>query len=77
MGSAEALFSITNDSSKGWGKPDYKESRFCLYYCYSPDDFPVTFDIGYMNDLIGYGSHITDASYLAVDIIIKNPFSHS
>jgi len=77
MGSAEALFSIANDSNEGWGSPDYKESRFCLYYCYSPDNLPVTFDIGYMNDLIGYGGHITDASYLAVDVIIKNPFSHS
>lgn len=74
MGSAEALFAIANDSGTGWGTPAYKESRFCLYYCYSPDSLPVTFDVGYMNDLMGHGHHTTDASYLAVDIIIENPF---
>lgn len=74
LGSAEALFAVANDSNTGWGKPEYKESRFCLYYCYSPDNFPVTFDMGYMNDLMGHGHHTTDASYLAVDIIIENPF---
>ncbi|RWX01489.1 DUF2490 domain-containing protein [Flavobacterium cerinum] len=74
VGSAEALFAMTNDSDEGWGSPEYKESRFCLYYSYSPDSLPVTFDVGYMNDLIGYGHHISDVSYLAVDIIIENPF---
>lgn len=74
MGSAEALFAIANDSDTGWGNLAYKESRFCLYYIYSPDNFPVTFDVGYMNDLIGNGHHITDVSYLAMDIIIENPF---
>lgn len=77
MGSAEVLFAMANDSEEGWGRPDYKESRFCLYYSYSPDDLPVIFDIGYMNDLIGHGQHFTDASYIAMDIIIKDPFSHS
>jgi len=74
MGSAEALFAIADDRDTGWGNPEYKESRFCLYYSYSPNDFPVTFDVGYMNDLIGYGHHITDASYIAMDIVINNPF---
>lgn len=74
MGSAEALFAIADDRDSGWGKPAYKESRFCLYYCYSPDELPVTFDVGYMNDLMTHGHHTIDASYLAVDIIIENPF---
>lgn len=74
IGSAEALFAMTNDSNEGWGSPEYKESRFCLYYSYSPNSLPVTFDVGYMNDLIGYGHHITDVSYLALDVIIENPF---
>lgn len=74
MVSAEALFAMANDSDAGWSNPAYKESRFCLYYCYSPDSLPVTFDVGYMNDLMGHGHHTTDASYLAVDIIIENPF---
>jgi hypothetical protein len=74
MGSAEALFAMADDSNKGWGSPAYKESRFCLYYCYSPASLPITFDIGYMNDLIGYGQNTTDVSYLAMDIIVANPF---
>ena len=77
MGSAEVLFALAHDKKGGWSGPAYKETRFCLYYCYSPDELPVTFDLGYMNDLVGYGNHIYDAGYLAVDIIIKNPFSHS
>jgi len=77
MGSAEVLFAMAHDKEIGWGGPAYKETRFCLYYCYSPDELPVTFDVGYMNDLVGYGNHMYDAGYLAVDIIIKNPFSHS
>lgn len=74
VGSAEVLFAMANDSDGGWGSPEYKESRFCLYYSYSPHSLPVTFDVGYMNDLIGYGHHITDVSYLALDVIIENPF---
>lgn len=75
IGSAEALFAIANDAEKGWGGMKYKESRFNLYYSYSPESLPVTFDIGYMNDLIGYGHHVADVSYLAFDIIINDPFS--
>lgn len=77
IGSAEVLFAVANDTNQGWNKPDYKESRFCLYYSYSPKDHSVTFDVGYMNDVIGYGSNTADVSYLAMDIIIKDPFSHS
>ncbi len=74
MGSAEALFAVSNDSSEGWGSMVYKETRFCLYYNFSPQSLPVAFDVGYMNDLIGHGSHTVDASYLAFDVIVKDPF---
>ena len=74
IGSAEALFSISNDDTEGWGDFEYKESRFCLYYSYAPHSIPVTFDIGYMNDLIGHGHHIKDANYLAFDIVLENVF---
>lgn len=74
LGSAEALFSAARDSDHGWQGMGYKESRFCLYYSLSPESLPVTFDVGYMNDLIGHGSHTTDASYVAMDIIVKDPF---
>jgi hypothetical protein len=74
LGSAEALFSIANDDTQGWGDYEYKESRFCLYYSYAPHSLPVVFDIGYMNDLIGHGHHVKDASYLAFDVILQNVF---
>jgi len=74
LGSAEALFSISNDDVQGWGDYEYKESRFCLYYSYAPHSIPVTFDVGYMNDLIGHGHHIKDASYLAFDVVLENVF---
>ncbi|MCW4467573.1 DUF2490 domain-containing protein [Flavobacterium sp. MFBS3-15] len=74
MGSAEALFSASRDNHAGWQGMGYKESRFCLYYSLSPESLPVTFDVGYMNDLMGHGSHTADASYVAIDIIVKDPF---
>lgn len=73
--SAEALFSIAHDADAGWDNFDYKESRFCLYYTFKPQNIPVVFDVGYMNDLIGYGGDVTDVNYLAFDIIVENPFS--
>lgn len=73
-GSAEALFSVTDDDHDGWGSYNYHESRFCLYYSYSPQSLPVIFDIGYMNDLSEHEHHMIDSNYLAVDIIVKDPF---
>lgn len=71
---AEALFSIAHDATANWGDYEYKESRFCLYYTYKPKDMPVTFDLGYMNDLAGKGHEVIDANYIAFDIILENPF---
>jgi hypothetical protein len=71
-GTAEALFSITNDY--GWDTFGYKESRFCLYYTYAPASAPLVFDVGYMNNLIGHGHELTDASYLAVDVVFVDVF---
>jgi Protein of unknown function (DUF2490) len=73
-GSAEALFAISDERGEGWGNYGYTESRFCFYYTYKPVSLPVTFDIGYMNDLIGYGHDVADASYLAFDVILEDPF---
>jgi hypothetical protein len=73
-GSAEALFAISDERAGGWGNLSYKESRFCFYYSCTPGSLPVTFDIGYMNDLMGYGHDVSDASYLAFDVILNDPF---
>jgi len=74
IGSAEALLSISDERHEGWGNYGYKESRFCFYYSYAPKSAPVTFDVGYMNNLIGRGHNVTDAHYLAFDIILEKPF---
>ncbi|KOS07708.1 hypothetical protein AM493_17900 [Flavobacterium akiainvivens] len=71
-GTAEALFSIA-DEHGSWGNYEYKESRFCLYYTYVPVPRMVV-DVGYMNDLMGYGHHIADANYLAVDVVLVDVF---
>lgn len=74
LGTAEALLSMSKDLINGWGKYSYKESRFCLYFSYTPQSVPVTFDVGYMNNLIGYGHNTEDVNYLAVDVILENIF---
>lgn len=67
--SSEQLFSTEKAlNTKEWSSLSYHESRFLLYYSVTPENSPVTFDVGYMNNVIG-GSHPYDASYLAIDII--------
>lgn len=71
--SDEQLFSVDKDDvTKNWTDFKYNESRFMLYYSVSPKKSPVIINIGYMNNLVG-GSHPYDASYVAFDIILKNP----
>lgn len=71
--SAEQLFAASQERNEKMGAFNYRESRFCLYYSYSPSRIPVVINLGYMNNLIGnqkpYSVH-----YLAVDVIIQNPF---
>lgn len=69
---AEALFSTTRTNS--WSSFEYQEIRFCLYYSMKFPKQKLTFNLGYMNDLIGKHS-ITDVHYLAFDFMINHPFS--
>ncbi|MBQ4915343.1 DUF2490 domain-containing protein [Maribacter sp. MMG018] len=68
---AEFLFSTTKTSS--WSAFEYKETRLCLYYSHTVPKLKTTFNIGYMNNILGK-SAITDVHYLAFDVAIKNPF---
>jgi len=71
--SAEALFSKSKAATGDWSVLSYQESRFCLYYSVSPRNFPLIFNLGYMNDLLGHtAAH--PVSYIAFDIIWENPF---
>ncbi len=74
IASSEQLFAISNDNTPdSWTDFNYRESRFCLYYSYSPKTLPFTFSVGYMNNLVGTKNPY-DVHYLALDIVIENPF---
>jgi hypothetical protein len=74
IASSEQLFSISKENtSDTWTDFNYRESRFSLYYSYSPKTFPFIFSIGYMNNLVGQKNPY-DVHYLAFDIVIENPF---
>lgn len=74
IASTELLFSSTLTNS--WNNIEYKETRFCLYYSYLLHEQRITFNIGYMNNLLDK-SPITDVNYLAFDILVNNPFNNS
>lgn len=71
---SEQLFSTSlRTNPKEWTKFKYKDSRFSLYYSFSPKSIPFQFDLGYMHNLVGTQSNFS-AHYFAFDIIWKNPF---
>lgn len=76
IGTAEALFAISrlHEPQPAWTAFAYKESRFNLYYSLSPKSIPFTFDLGYMNNLIGTGHNTVDVPYLALDVVWERPF---
>ncbi|MFN8415532.1 MAG: hypothetical protein U0U66_04290 [Cytophagaceae bacterium] len=72
---AEVLFSTSyHNSTSNWNALAYKESRFTFYYSYSPKTVSAIFNIGYMNNLVG-AEDMYIAHYLAIDVIIENPWS--
>ena len=74
IASSEQLFSISkNNTPDTWTDFNYRESRFSLYYSYSPKTLPFIFSVGYMNNLVGQKNPY-DVHYLAFDIVIENPF---
>jgi hypothetical protein len=74
---SEQLFSSTqNLSTKKWNGYKYRDSRFSLFYAYSPKTMPCTFNIGYMNNLIGT-TKLFDGHYFSLDVTFKNLFSKS
>ncbi len=73
IGSAEVLASMDKERGAPFGTFGYRESRFCVYYAFSPKNLAWAFDIGYMNNLLGSSRPIV-VQYLAIDAIWKNPF---
>lgn len=71
---SEQLFPINQSSiTKEWSKFRYKESRFSLFYSYSPKQLPMAFEIGYTNQLVGI-KDTHSAHYFTFDIMFKNLF---
>lgn len=71
---SEQLFSTQrNHETKKWSSFKYNDSRFSVYYSHSPSTLPLTFNIGYMLNLVGTKSNYT-GHYLAMDIIFKDIF---
>lgn len=75
IGSAEALFAISKENypESEWTKFKYKEARLGLYYSLSPREIPITFDLGYMRNIIGQ-SDVIGVDYISLDVVWKNPF---
>lgn len=76
--SSEQLFSaskLTAAAAASWKPLAYRESRFVGYYSVSPKSLPVTFDIGYMANLLADVSP-SWVHYLACDAIWKLPYRH-
>jgi hypothetical protein len=72
MASSEQLFAVSKEQAPAhWTAFNYRESRFSLYYSYSPKT--ITFSVGYMNNLVG-AKKPYDVHYIALDIVIENPF---
>jgi hypothetical protein len=73
--SAEAFFATqhTIDAQQNWSPFSYTETRFNLYYSYSPKKIPFVFDFGYMNYLSGKNKP-SSTHYFGVDIVWNNPF---
>lgn len=71
---SEQLFSTSRQSTtKNWSRFKYADSRFALYYSLTPPQHSLTYNLGYMYNLIG-GEDSFSGHYLALDIIWKNPF---
>ncbi len=72
---SEQLFSISREGYPIiWTDFAYHESRFSLYYSFSPPSASITLSAGYMNNLIRHDQSYP-AHYLALDIVFINPFS--
>ncbi len=69
--SAEILLATSKTTQ--WNTFQYKESRFCLYYSVTIPKQKITFNMGYMNNVLGKKFN-KDVHYLAFDVVFKNPF---
>jgi hypothetical protein len=70
---AEALFPVSRSISGSWGPWGYRESRIACYYSVTPPDWHLSFNLGYMNNLLGTGRNLQSVHYMALDVVLENP----
>lgn len=70
--SAELLFSASKQQFpvERWEEFMYRDSRFCLFYSYTPGKGVCTLEAGYMNNLIG-STHPSDVHYIAFNALLN------
>jgi len=74
ISTSEQLFSTSrNSKTHKWSDFEYKDSRFALYYSFSPKKTPITLNIGYMYNLVGRKDPF-GANIFAFDFMLRNPF---
>lgn len=72
---SEQLFPSSQLSdTKKWDNFGYSESRFSLFYSCSPSQLPLSFDIGYTNQLLGFHNAHSN-HYFTIDVRLSNLFS--
>ena len=70
---AEALFSNSqSQKNNDWTGFKYKEARFTFFYTYTPQNTPLAFSLGYMNNLIEKNT-THSVHYTSLDIVWENP----
>lgn len=69
--SAEVL--LATSKTEQWSAFKYKESRFSLYYSVTIPKQKITFNMGYMNNVLGK-NFSKCVHYIAFDVVFKNPF---
>ncbi|MBS0618748.1 MAG: hypothetical protein JSR44_11205 [Spirochaetes bacterium] len=72
---AEFLFSTSRLQSGLWTPFGYKETRLGFYYTLLPQETQVSYSVGYMNDIIGYGNSLVDDNYFTFEAVFLDPFS--
>lgn len=71
----EQLFASGRNLNESWSKFKSNETRFSIYYSYTPEHEHFSLNIGYMNDFVEKHSFY-DVHVIAADLIFNNPFSN-
>lgn len=74
IGGIEQLFATSKTTNQSWSVFKSNETRFSLYYSFTPAHEHFILNIGYMNDFVEKHPNY-DVHVIAADLIFNNPFS--